>query len=60
MPKQQTLSPHDARKVAVWASTDPRTVLRFVNGQPMRSTTADRVKTALERLRTDAQAEAAR
>lgn len=45
-----TLSAHDTRRVAVEASTDPRTVVRFVRGQKTQSTTAARIRAAIERL----------
>ena len=44
------LSAHDTRRVAVEASTDPRTVVRFVRGQKTQSTTAARIRAAIERL----------
>jgi hypothetical protein len=44
------LTPHDARRVAVTAGTDPRTVEAFVAGRPMRSTTASRVAEAMRSL----------
>jgi len=48
--KPVTLKPHDARRVGVMAGTDPRTVLAYLAGRPMRSTTAARVREALRAL----------
>lgn len=44
------LTAHQARKVAVAASVDPRTVRRVLRGDPVRSSTGARVRTALARL----------
>lgn len=41
------LDPHTLRSVAVAAGVDPRTVDAFLEGRPMRSTTAGRVASAL-------------
>lgn len=48
-----TLSAHDARRVAVAAGCDPRSVLAYLDPErrvKMKSTTAARVKAALESL----------
>jgi hypothetical protein len=42
---------HMARKVAVAAMCDPRTVLAFSAGRPVRELTALRIRAALRRLR---------
>lgn len=44
------LSPHEARAVAVKAGTDPRTVLAYLAGKPVRSTTLARIVEALRAL----------
>lgn len=41
------LNPHEARKLAVLAGVDPRTLLKYLSGLPVWSTTADRIETAL-------------
>jgi hypothetical protein len=45
-----SLTAHDRRRVAVHAGVDDRTVLAFLRGQPMRSTTRARVEEALRAL----------
>lgn len=44
------LTPHDERRVAVAAGCDPRTVRAYLEGRPMRSTTAARIRDALKDL----------
>lgn len=45
-----TLSPHEARAVAVKAGTDPRTVVAYLANKPVRSTTRARIVDALRAL----------
>lgn len=42
-----TLTPHDLRRVAVLASVDPRSVAAYLAGRRQRSTTAARIAQAL-------------
>lgn len=49
MPKRK-LTAHEVRRIAVDACTDTRTVERYLNKLPMKSTTAERVRGALERF----------
>jgi hypothetical protein len=42
------LSPHEERIVAVKAGTDPRTVRRYRKGLPVHSTSAERIRAALD------------
>lgn len=44
------LSPHDIRRVAVVAITDPRTVANYVSGRAVRSTSETRIVEALREL----------
>lgn len=44
------LTPHEERRVAVTAGCDPRTVRAYLEGRPMRSTTAARIAEALRTL----------
>ena len=44
------LDSHTVRQVAVDAACDPRTVLRFLAGRPVYSTTKARIEHALRRL----------
>jgi hypothetical protein len=44
------LTAHERRRVAVFAAVDPRTVVRFLRGQPVASTCAARIREALRRL----------
>ncbi len=44
------LTPHDERRVAVAAGCDPRTVRAYLEGRPMRSTTAARIRETLKDL----------
>jgi hypothetical protein len=43
-----SLSQHDLRRVAVAACSDPRSVVAYLRGAPVRSTTRARVEAALE------------
>jgi hypothetical protein len=47
------LTPHEERAVGVRAGTDPRTVRRYLRGEPMRSTTSARIADALRELDND-------
>lgn len=42
-----TLSAHEARRIAVEATTDPRTIQRYFSGGAVQSTTLLRIKSAL-------------
>jgi hypothetical protein len=42
---------HEARRIAVAAMVDPRTVIAFSAGRPVRELTALRIRAALRRLR---------
>lgn len=44
------LTPHEMRRVAVESGTDPRTVKRYIEGEPIVSTCADRIRRALAAL----------
>ena len=50
MTSKQSLTAHEVRKVSVEACCDPETVRRYIAGRPMKSTAAERVRAALERL----------
>lgn len=41
---------HDVRRIAVESCTDPRTVNRYLRGEPIRSTTSARIAAALAKL----------
>ena len=45
------LTPHDERRVAVAAGCDPRTVRAYLAGRATHSTTAARIRAALDKLR---------
>lgn len=47
---RRTLTPHEARAVGVKAGTDPRTVVAYLAGKPVRSTTHARIVDALRAL----------
>lgn len=47
------LTPHDERRVAVAAGCDPRTVRAYLEGRPMRSTTAARIREVMKDLDLD-------
>jgi hypothetical protein len=44
------LSPNDLRRIALEAGVVPQTVKRYLNGKKTCSTTADRIRRALEAL----------
>jgi len=44
------LNAHDVRRVAVAAGCDPRTVLRYLRGKTIQSTSAARIAGALREL----------
>jgi hypothetical protein len=44
------LSPHEERRVAVHAAVDPRTLRRYLVGEPIVSTCRARIERALEEL----------
>jgi hypothetical protein len=50
------LGGHELRRLAVAAIVDPRTLLRYFDGQPIRSTSATRIRAALRATRTSAHA----
>jgi hypothetical protein len=50
MSTQRSIDQHTARRIAVESVTDPRTVLRFVAGEPVRGMTAHRIREALQRM----------
>jgi hypothetical protein len=45
-----SLSPHDRRRIAVEAMSDPRTVDRYLAGRRTASTTSARIRLALTKL----------
>ena len=45
------LDPHQLREVAVQAHCDPRTVRRFLEGQPVRPALKTRIEKALKQLK---------
>jgi len=47
---QRTIDQHTARRIAVESVTDPRSVQRFVAGEPVRTMTALRIREALARM----------
>ncbi|MGH8749677.1 MAG: hypothetical protein ACREU5_11295 [Burkholderiales bacterium] len=53
MPKPSTLTPHDRRRIAVSAGCDPSCVVRYIAGQPVRSTTSERIEKAIRNLNLD-------
>lgn len=44
------VSAHDIRRIAVAAMTDPRTIQRYLKGEPIRSTSKARIEAALAAL----------
>jgi len=48
--RPKKLTAHTTRCIAAASATDPRTVRRFVKGQPMKSTTQARVERAIIEL----------
>jgi DNA-binding LacI/PurR family transcriptional regulator len=49
-PSQMSAFGHEAREIAVRACCDPRTVVAFLNGKQVWSTTAARIEEALSEL----------
>lgn len=47
---QLALSAHEVRAIAVAAFANPKTVERFLAGEPVRSTSAGRIKKAMAEL----------
>ena len=45
------LTQHELRKVAVLAECDPRSVARYLRGQPVKALTRERIGRALTELR---------
>lgn len=45
-----TISAHDVRRIAVAAMTDPRTIQRYLKGEPIRSTSKARIEASLAAL----------
>src|SRR6266851_1750416 len=48
--RRYALTPHETRRVAVEAGCDPRTVRRYLDGEPVVSTCSDRIRRALDAL----------
>jgi len=49
-----TISAHERRRIAVAAACDPGCVTRYLLGESMRSTTIDRIESAMRRFNLDA------
>ena len=45
-----TVGAHEARRIAVEAIADPRTVVKYLSGAPVRSTVAVRIEAALRTM----------
>jgi hypothetical protein len=45
-----TISAHERRRIAVAAACDPGCVTRYLLGESMRSTTIDRIESAMRRF----------
>lgn len=50
MKSDSQLNPHELRRIAVAASCDPKTVRRFLTGEPVRPTCRARIESALRTL----------
>ena len=51
--RHSELTAHETRSIAVVSMTDPRTVRRFADGGPMKSTTEARIREAVVQLGLD-------
>jgi hypothetical protein len=49
-PAARPLTPTDERRIAVEAGCDPRTVRRYLAGEPTVSTVSDRIRRTLDAL----------
>jgi hypothetical protein len=49
-PTSHGLTPHELRRVAVEAGCDPRSVRRYLDGEPGVSTLSDRIRRTLDTL----------
>jgi hypothetical protein len=49
-PTRHGLTPHELRRVAVEAGCDPRSVRRYLDGEPVVSTLSDRIRRTLATL----------
>jgi len=48
--KQRAFTPHEVRQISVESLTDPKTIVRYIRGEPVRPVCALRISRALRAL----------